>query len=73
MKSLDKLRKAKQDFITVLDINADNINANLSMGQYWYNQTEYNRAINFFDKVIEVDGRISDAYLFKRKISSPKW
>ena len=56
---------ARKDFIKVLDIDADNINANLSMGQYWYKKNDFARAINFFDKVIVVDGRVSDAYLFK--------
>lgn len=62
---MGRLEDARKDFIKVLDIDAENINANLSMGQYWYNKSDYNRAINFFDKVITVDGRVSDAYLFK--------
>ena len=62
---LGKVEQAKTDFVKVLDLDADNVNANMSMGKYWYNKKDYTRAINFFDKVIMVDGRISDAYLFK--------
>ncbi len=62
---IGRIEDARKDFIRVLDIDQENINANLSMGQYWYNKSDYNRAINFFNKVITVDGRVSDAYLFK--------
>ena len=56
---------ARKDFTRVLDIDIDNLNANLSMGQYWYGKKDFNKAIAFFDKVIEVDGRESMAYLLK--------
>lgn len=62
---LGQIEKAKADFIGVLNIQPENVNANLSMGKYWYNKKSYARAINFFDKVIEVDGRVVDAYLLK--------
>ena len=62
---LGQLERARTDFISVLNIEANNLNANLSMGKYWYNKKNFDRAINFFDKVIEVDGRVVDAYLLK--------
>ncbi len=62
---LGQLENARKDFIKVLDIDVENINANLSMGKYWYNKNDYNRAINFFDKVVKVDGRVSEAYLLR--------
>lgn len=62
---LGDLNKAKADFERVLSLDADNLNANLSMGKYWYNQKDFTKAIYYFDKVIEVDGRVSTAYLLK--------
>lgn len=62
---LGKLESARRDFTAVLDIDNENLNANMSMGKYWYGKKNYKRAINFFDKVIEVDGRVSDAYMLK--------
>lgn len=62
---LGNLEKAKNDFLKVLDIDGDNLNANLSMGQYWYGKKDYNKALAFLDKVIVVDGRVSMAYLLK--------
>lgn len=62
---LGQIESAKTDFIGVLNLQPENVNANLSMGKYWYNKKSYARAINFFDKVIEVDGRVVDAYLLK--------
>ncbi|MFY0594483.1 tetratricopeptide repeat protein [Roseivirga sp.] len=59
------LESARKDFTRVLDLDINNLNANLSMGKYWYGQKDYNKAIAFFDKVIEVDGRESMAYLLK--------
>lgn len=56
---------ARKDFTRVLDLDIDNLNANLSMGQYWYAKKEYITAIVFFDKVIQVDARESMAYLLK--------
>lgn len=58
-------KSGKDDFIRVLDLDGENLNANLSMGQYWYVEKDYNKAIAFFDKVIAVDGRESMAYLLK--------
>jgi len=62
---LGQIERAKTDFIRVLDIDSENINANLSMGKYWYNKSDYKQAINFFDKVIAVDARQESAYLLK--------
>ncbi len=62
---LGQAEKSRADFNAILDLDEDNLNANLSMGKYWYNKKDFNRAINFFDKVIAVDGRIVDAYLLK--------
>ena len=62
---LGQLEKAKDDFIKVLNIDGDNLNANLSMGQYWYGKKDYNKALAFLDKVIVIDGRVSMAYLLK--------
>ncbi|KOF02069.1 hypothetical protein OB69_13625 [Roseivirga seohaensis subsp. aquiponti] len=62
---LKQLEKAKADFTAVLDVDGDNLNANLSMGKLWYNQKEFNKAIIFFDKVIELDGLRSDAYMLR--------
>ncbi|WP_420386370.1 tetratricopeptide repeat protein [Roseivirga sp.] len=62
---LGQLSNAKTDFEKVLDLDGDNLNANLSMGKYWYNQKDFTKAIYYFDKVIEVDGRVSTAYLLK--------
>ncbi|MFT6828102.1 MAG: tetratricopeptide (TPR) repeat protein [Roseivirga sp.] len=62
---MNRLDKAKADFLTILDLDGNNLNANLSMGSYWYNQKDFNRAIKFFDKVIEVDGRKSEAYMLR--------
>uniref|UniRef100_UPI004047A1A2 tetratricopeptide repeat protein n=1 Tax=Roseivirga sp. TaxID=1964215 RepID=UPI004047A1A2 len=62
---MNRLDKAKADFLAILDIDGNNLNANLSMGSYWYNQKEFARAIKFFDKVIEVDGRKSEAYMLR--------
>ena len=62
---LGQIERAKEDFIRVLDIDVDNINANLSMGKYWYNKSDFKQAINFFDKVIKVDGDEESAYLLK--------
>lgn len=62
---LGQLSNAKADFEKVLDLDGDNLNANLSMGKYWYNQKDFTKAIYYFDKVIEVDGRVSTAYLLK--------
>ncbi|PWL31972.1 MAG: hypothetical protein DCO95_01970 [Roseivirga sp. XM-24bin3] len=59
------LSQAKEDFESVLQLDADNLNANLSMGKYWYNQKDFTKAIYYFDKVLEVDGRVSTAYLLK--------
>ncbi|MCE7991031.1 MAG: tetratricopeptide repeat protein [Roseivirga sp.] len=62
---LGQLENARKDFTRVLDLDSDNVSANMSMGKYWYGKKSYQRAINFFDKVIQVDGRVSDAYMFK--------
>lgn len=62
---LGDVESAKKDFIGVLDLDRENLNANLSMGQYWYNEKDYNKAIAFLDKVIVIDGRESMAYLLK--------
>jgi tetratricopeptide (TPR) repeat protein len=62
---MNRFDKAKADFLSILDIDGDNLNANLSMGGYWYNQKEFARAIKFFDKVIAVDGRKSEAYMLR--------
>lgn len=62
---LGQLGKARADFIKVLDIDSENINANLSMGKYWYNQEDYKQAIDFFDKVLTVDSNVESAYLLK--------
>jgi tetratricopeptide (TPR) repeat protein len=62
---IGQVEKARADFIQVLNIQPNNVNANLSMGKYWYNKKSYAQAINFFDKVLDVDGRVVDAYLLK--------
>lgn len=62
---LGQIEKAKADFIRVLDIDVDNVNANLSMGKYWYNKNDFKQAINYFDKVIKVDSNEESAYLLK--------
>lgn len=62
---LGDLENARKNFISILDLDNENINANLSMGKYWYGKKEYARSINFLDKVIAVDGRVSTAYLLK--------
>jgi tetratricopeptide (TPR) repeat protein len=62
---LGQIERAKADFITILDIDGNNVNANLSMGKYWYNREDYKQAINFFDKVIQVDNTEEPAYLLK--------
>ena len=62
---LGQVEKAKADFIRVLDIDSENINANLSMGKYWSNREQHNQATNFFDKVLRKDARNVTAYLLK--------
>lgn len=62
---LGDIESARKDFIRVLDLDNKNLNANLSMAQYWYNKKDYNKAIAFSDKVIATDGRESMAYLIK--------
>lgn len=62
---LGQSENARKDFSAVLDIDGDNVNANMSMGKYWYEKKSYKRAINFFDKVIQIDGRVSMAYMLK--------
>lgn len=62
---IGKLENAKGDFERVLQLDAENLNGNLSMGKYWYNQKDFTKAVYYFDKVIEVDGRVSTAYLLK--------
>lgn len=62
---LGQIERAKADFIKVLDIDVDNVNANLSMGKYWYNKNDFKQAINYFDKVIKVDSNEESAYLLK--------
>ena len=62
---LGQLENAKDDFIRVLDIDQDNLNANLSMGKYWYLKKNYRQAILFFDKVLIVDSGSSNAYLLR--------
>lgn len=62
---LGDIESARKDFIKVLDLDNENLNANLSMAQYWYNKKDYNKAIAFCDKVIATDGRESTAYLIK--------
>ena len=62
---LGQVEKARADFDKILDLDQDNLNANLSMGKYWYNKKNFDQAINFFDRVIVIDGRRADAYLLK--------
>lgn len=62
---LGDIESAKKDFIRVLDLDNENLNANLSMAQYWYNKKDFNKSIAFCDKVIATDGRESMAYLLK--------
>lgn len=62
---LGEIESARKDFIRVLDLDNKNLNANLSMAQYWYNKRDYNKAIAFSEKVIATDGRESMAYLIK--------
>lgn len=62
---LGEIEKSRKDFIRVLDLDNKNLNANLSMAQYWYNKKDYNKSIAFSDKVIATDGRESMAYLIK--------
>ena len=64
---LGQVERAKKDFTRILDIDGENLNANLSMGKYWYQKERFPQAINFFDKVIMIDGRVSDAYMLKAR------
>ncbi len=62
---LGDIESARKDFTRVLDLDRENLNANLSMGKYWYNKKDFNKSIAFLDKVIAIDGRESVAYLLK--------
>lgn len=64
---LGQVGKAKDDFERVLEIDEDNLSANMSMGNYFYNQQNYKRSIYYFDKAISIDGRVSKAYLLKAR------
>ena len=69
---MKQLNQAKSDFLAVLDIDGNNLSANLSMGKYWYNQREFNKAIIFFDKAMEnynqsinFDNDNAEAFLYR--------
>lgn len=64
---LGKLKEAKADFEKVLEIDENHLSANMSMGNYFYNQQNYSRSIYYFDKAISIDGRVSRAYLLKAR------
>ena len=44
---------AFKDFVAVLEEDGENLQANLSVGSYYYNKQDYDEALHFFNQAIK--------------------
>jgi|21_taG_2_1085346.scaffolds.fasta_scaffold04267_5 tetratricopeptide (TPR) repeat protein len=52
---IGKLDLAEQDFLQVLSLDNQNLNANLSLSKLYYSKKAYNKAVIFADKALELN------------------
>jgi Tfp pilus assembly protein PilF len=64
---MDLHELAFRDFVAVLEEDGENLQANLSVGGYYYNKQDYDEAMHFFNQAVKYHERSPEAHFLRAR------